>query len=419
MCNHLRIIKLLTVAEFRKQLKERKAGFLWLILEPLFLISIFVLFLGEVLKKSNFEGPFSVLILVGLLAWQTFSRAIFSGLNYQEKYEYLLPSFGRVKFLLALPQIIYGHMYLLAAIFLLIPLAIHFGYSPNFLFLLFSFSLQVVICWLITSVIGYIYIKAKDIKPTMAIILRGMWFLSPILYLTESFLEHMPNDTVKSLFFLNPMVMCIDLYRKAIGFEVDIYLGSITGYCVVFCLFVLAIFLICFGTKSNKEKSELLKETNNSIYIHSNDNYVNEFIELENIDNYAKFDPNLKIIPELTLRENITFYHYRLKLKKNHTNKTIKNIEKIYDFDWNCLSKKIDSKDSRIFRQLLQIFTYENIILYWVEPRIYAEGETRNKLYELLNSLINSERKYIFISSSMKFYEQANLKVDIIKINYD
>ncbi len=427
MYNHLRIIKLLTIAEFRKQLKERKAGFLWLILEPLFLISIFVLFLGEVLKKSNFEGPFSVVILVGLISWQTFSRAVFSGCNYQEKYRFLIPDFINNRFLLVLPLVIYSHMYLIAALLLLFPMSLYYGNSVHLPYMFLSFILQVLCCGIITSSLGYVFIRFKDIKPIAGIVLRGMWFLSPILYTTESFIEHVPHEYIKMLFFLNPMVLCIDLYRASIGFDVIIHSYAVGGYVFTLLLFILILFIIQFKVivknKINNELKSRIKLKLGSEYFVYKDGVPNE------IRNFLKpniaercgfivYNPHLRLIPELNFYENLMLFYSCKGILINNLESVKVKIDDVHKLNWNKLIKKTTKSDVQVFRQMIQLAAAEHKPMLWYEPRVYADGAIKQKIIDYVKETSSSYNSYVFISRNEVFYFDSNLSSNKVNVCY-
>ena len=89
-----------------------------------------------------------------------------------------------------------------------------------------------------------IFVSLRDIKAISGLLLRAMWFLSPVLYTTEHFMTIAPTEALKQIFLLNPMVMPINLYRIGYGIIETSSSGVIISHYVVFIILFATLALL-------------------------------------------------------------------------------------------------------------------------------------------------------------------------------
>ena len=71
-----------TWRDVKVKYKQTVLGFLWAILQPIFMTVVFTLFLGEsITQKTNLSIPYPVFALSGMLLWGVFSGGMSNAAN--------------------------------------------------------------------------------------------------------------------------------------------------------------------------------------------------------------------------------------------------------------------------------------------------------------------------------------------------
>ncbi|CAK1709220.1 ABC transporter permease [Vibrio crassostreae] len=211
-------------------------GWLWSFLTPLFMLSVYTLVFGEILKVkwhsggNEVPGQFAMLLFAGLIIFNMFSECInrspitiLSNVNYVKKIVFPLEILPVVTVLSTLfhavvsllvwvvvYMILFGlpHKTLLLAPVTLIPIVL----------LVSGFSF-------ILSALG---VFVRDINQVVGLICTGLMFLSPIFYPISS----LPTQ-YQFIVSLNPLTLPIEEFRKVAFFGENPDLISISIYLVI------------------------------------------------------------------------------------------------------------------------------------------------------------------------------------------
>ena len=71
-----------TWRDIKVKYKQTVLGFLWAILQPLFLAAVFTVFVGDsIVNKTNLPIPYPVFALSGMLLWGIFSNGMSNAAN--------------------------------------------------------------------------------------------------------------------------------------------------------------------------------------------------------------------------------------------------------------------------------------------------------------------------------------------------
>ena len=203
--------------DFFAQFTASVGGFLWLFLTPIIHIIIYSFVFSYVFRQRPPEGfgetSFVVFMMVGYLPWFAFADAISKSTSLLiEK----APLITKVKFpVQILPYVGTVIPYLTHAIgfgVLLLYLATQGYLSWLWLWLPFIFFFQFLFTLGLVSILSALSVFLRDLQQLIALGVTVWFFLTPIIYP----ITMIQNETVKTLFLLNPMHSFVNLYREIV-----------------------------------------------------------------------------------------------------------------------------------------------------------------------------------------------------------
>ncbi len=199
-------------------------GFFWTFLNPLFMILVYTVFIGIM----RFPIDLSYLI-IGVIPWHFVTMCITDSINVIEGNSTLIKktSFPRIFLPLSTMSANTVNFILsLLVVLLLIPVIkmVSTGgesYQFNLLYLAPAILLHFILVSGISLIVGVSNVYFKDTEHIIGVSLMAWFFMSPIIYPISMIQEIVINSKsvlkqmIAELYFLNPMVLILSLYRKA------------------------------------------------------------------------------------------------------------------------------------------------------------------------------------------------------------
>ncbi|MCA0352833.1 MAG: ABC transporter permease [Chloroflexi bacterium] len=213
------LIRNLVLRDLRSRYKNSALGYVWSLLNPLLMISIFYLIFG-LLLNSNIRH-FHIFLMVALLPWNYFiggmaegMMSVISNANLVKKVYFpreILPITtlisNLVNFMLALP-IMFLIMFITGA-----PIKATLLLMPVIIVIESMFILGMIL--FLSSVIVFY----RDVSHIMGIVLQLWFFITPVFYPLDNIAS---ANYAKLVRWLNPMASIVDFYR-------DIAYGGVTN----------------------------------------------------------------------------------------------------------------------------------------------------------------------------------------------
>lgn len=229
-------------------LKTRVAGsylgFLWLYLDPLMFMLIYS-FVVQVVFSSKTEN-FNVFVLIGLTAWNLFSRSVLIGATAITKHKGVFEQVYFHKFVYPTIYVVsYVYEFLISFLLILfmmlvarIPFTIHIFES---FFVLIAQTLLTYGCTLIVSNIGvYLF----DLRNILDFTLKFFFYFTPIMWSFDQ--RNFPGMWILKL---NPMAVIIGSYRSCLLYgKSPVYL-----YLIIISLFSCVLIKIGYNSISKHE----------------------------------------------------------------------------------------------------------------------------------------------------------------------
>lgn len=234
------VLWLLIVRDLKVRYSSSALGYVWTVLDPLMMAGVYWLVFGVLFDaKDRGLDPYIVFLVIGVLAWQWFNSGVVDttrALQAEAKLVrstklpreiWVLKIVGAkgVEFLLALPVI---------AVFMV------FQRQPPTWHLLWALPLAVLLQAVLVSGIGLalapLTVMVTDLQRVVRILLRVMFYLTPVLYSVHVLEERFDAPWLVRLIALNPMAGIVDLYRRAVFDDTEVpweFPAISAGVCLV------------------------------------------------------------------------------------------------------------------------------------------------------------------------------------------
>lgn len=221
-----RILGLLVMRDLKVRYADSSLGYLWSVLEPLLMSLVYWFVFTQILVRKGGEAPYLLFLLSANLAWTWFNSGVSSNLRALRSEAALIRSTNLpreiwilritcskgVEFLFALPVV--------AVVAILYRKSLH---GEIVLFPL-ALAMEFVLITGLGLLLAPLAVLVPDVERIVKILLRVMFYLSPVLYGVADITAKTTHGTVthsqipksiQSFFGFNPMTGILSLYRSA------------------------------------------------------------------------------------------------------------------------------------------------------------------------------------------------------------
>jgi homopolymeric O-antigen transport system permease protein len=221
--------------DIRLKFRDSALGYFWSLLEPLLMSAVY--YLLYVIIAGNPEKRHALWIILGVITWQFFAKALSGALISISKNEALIKQVYFPREIFAITAV--GSQLIMAALSLLIaiPAMVYFKMTPTVYLLMVPGGL--VLAALLACGIGMavapLNVVNHDMEHLFKFLTRAGLFMSPVLWT----LEKVPHSRKAALAFImyNPMVLPITMVRNGIaGWPLGIdtfHVVYAVSYCVI------------------------------------------------------------------------------------------------------------------------------------------------------------------------------------------
>ncbi|MDP8257702.1 MAG: ABC transporter permease [Candidatus Alcyoniella australis] len=211
LAGYYNLIREISVSDFKLRYKNSTLGFVWVILEPLAMMSIMYVIFARIVRIQI--DNYQLFLLIGLVQWQLFSRGTNSGINILVGRSDILKKiyFPRkvMVFSACLTTLFMACFEML--IFLVMGLIFGLDFRPGLLWLVPLFLLEFVVIYTICLFLAPLNLRMRDLQNTWNIVIRMGFYLSPVLYSVDFIPERF-----RGLYLFNPMARIIHFTRHVV-----------------------------------------------------------------------------------------------------------------------------------------------------------------------------------------------------------
>ena len=215
---------------------NNRLGMLWQVLNPLLLSGVYYLAFGILLGTKKDSPDFLLFLVGGVFTWQLFATTIQSGSLVLAQTKDLTDSLLFPRILLPIAVAIQEALGALGAAVVLYPIALFYGLTPRWQWLLlpFSFLLTTFLGLGISFFTSRWVDKIFDLRQFIPLVLRVGMFLSGVFYDVSVRFEHAPH-LVRLIANFNPAAILLKLTRSVfLPYELPnthqlIWIGGLTA----------------------------------------------------------------------------------------------------------------------------------------------------------------------------------------------
>src|SRR5882724_8899181 len=212
-----------TWRDIKIKYKQTVLGFLWAILQPLLMMTVFTFFFGRALKIPSQNLPYPVYVFSGLLIWNLFSMGLTSASNSMVNNASIIKKIYFPRIIIPVSSILVALFDFLMAFVLLIGILLFYQQSVSWS-ALFIWPLAIIVSVIATLGMGAwlaaLNVKYRDFRYVIPFLVQILFFLTPVIY-PISLLKY---PVLQYILVCSPMYAAVELFRYPLtGIEPNLY----------------------------------------------------------------------------------------------------------------------------------------------------------------------------------------------------
>jgi len=190
--------------------KQTVLGFLWVIIQPLFMMVIFTFFFGNLAGIPSDNVPYPLFVLAALLPWALFSEGITRSTLSMVSNSAIMTKVYFPRLIMPLSGVISPLADFIMSMSVLVVMMVYYGYVPTLMvvFLPIFILLAMATSFSVGVWASALNVKYRDFQYTIPFLIQIWLFASPVVY-PSSLLP----ESLQFLYNLNPMVAVIEGFR--------------------------------------------------------------------------------------------------------------------------------------------------------------------------------------------------------------
>lgn len=227
-----------TWRDVKVKYKQTIFGFLWTILQPLFMTIVFTVFVSDsIAKKTQLTIPYPVFALSGMLLWGIFSNGMNNAANSMVVNANIIKKIYFPRLIIPISSILVAifDFFIAFLIFIILLFVYKVGINYSSFFLI---PLSILITCLSAmgcgTLLAALNIKYRDVRYVIPFLMQGFLFLTPVFYPTNI----SSNAFAQFILQLNPISGSLELMRGLfIGYVINyetVIISLITSVCLFF-----------------------------------------------------------------------------------------------------------------------------------------------------------------------------------------
>jgi len=251
------LIRELVLKNLKIRYSKSLLGFLWAFLSPFLIVLIFYLVFSLILNVKTEEAPFILYLMSGVFTWRFFQDSLMCSMTSLVDNKNLIRESNFPHYLIPLSIVLANAIVFLPSLFiLLIASLVSLKGLPIFvLFLPFILVIHLVISIGLSIIFSVLYVKWRDIKYILEVVLLLLFYLTPAFYSIRLVKSSFPPPLFM-LYLYDPFVCILNLYRISIlkGFYVVVKneMGIISMFFITVGVAIAVLGLVYHLYRKNK-----------------------------------------------------------------------------------------------------------------------------------------------------------------------
>jgi len=246
-----------------KDLKVRYSipalGFFWAFLSPFLMAGVFYIVFIQILKVQIEEAPFFLYLMSAVFPWSFFQNSIMGSVTSLVDNRNIVREANFPHYLIPVSVVLANAVIFLPSLLILIIISACVLKGLPFIFLFFPliFILHLVITAGLAVLFSVLYVRWRDLKYLLEVILILLLYLTPAFY-SLSLIKASFSPALFNVYIYNPFVGILNLYRIALlkGFYAQLpdYATSVVLLFqpLIFAVIILIISTVVYLRAKNK-----------------------------------------------------------------------------------------------------------------------------------------------------------------------
>ena len=203
----------LVLRDIKARYTQSVLGIGWAVLQPLFLMIVFTVIFGKLVKINTNGMDYAVFSYTALVPWAYFSNSLMLSTGSLIQNSNLLSKVFFPRIVLPMSTVLSTLVDFFIAFILVIVLMIWYQVTPTLwvLFLPVLLLLMVVLSVSLGSLFTALAIQYRDVRHGISFLVQGMMYASPVVYPVSII-----PDKYRLIYGLNPMAGVIEGFRAAL-----------------------------------------------------------------------------------------------------------------------------------------------------------------------------------------------------------
>jgi len=199
--------------DLKVRYKQTAFGALWAVIQPLLLMLVFSLFLGQISGIAPEGVPYPLFVFAGLVPWTLFSQSLIGASNSLVSAANLIQKVYFPRLLLPIAAVGSYVLDFLIALIVLGLLMLYFGVPPsiNALWIIPLTALAVLTSLAVGVWLAALNVSYRDVRHAVPFVVQVWLFASPVAYSTGL----VPAEW-RAIYHLNPIAGAIEGFRWAL-----------------------------------------------------------------------------------------------------------------------------------------------------------------------------------------------------------
>jgi len=235
--NYRELLLSFTRRDIKIRYKQTALGFLWAIIQPLFMMLIFTIIFGGFAKIPSDGIPYPLFSFAALLPWMLFSEGLTRSTMSMVANSNIITKVYFPRLIMPISGILSPLVDFAVSITILILMMAYYGFVPtiNVIFLPLFILLALATSLGVGLWLSALNVKYRDFQYTVPFIIQLWMYASPVVYPAS-----MLPQSIRFLYGLNPMAGVIEGFRWAL-------LGTAVPSSMIFVSVCVVVVLLVSG----------------------------------------------------------------------------------------------------------------------------------------------------------------------------
>ncbi len=237
-----------TWKEIKVRYKQAALGIVWTLLQPLALMTIFVLLLSQGMGIQTANIPAPIYYLSGLLIWNLFNHGVTHASQSMVSNANIIKKIYFPRLVIPISAVLTSSFDFLISLVLFYGLLIYYSVTSNlniaWVYLTLSvatgYFIAVFTSFSLGTFLSAINVKYRDVRYILPFLIQTLFFITPVMYDTSI----IQQDWIRNILELNPLNFAIDMIRNNIATSTTLSWPEISIWvpALMIMLYVIAIF---------------------------------------------------------------------------------------------------------------------------------------------------------------------------------